>query len=853
MTHSESLRILVVEDNPGDFFLVGEYLKEGPWQLSISHAQRLSDGISQSRFNQFDLVLLDLSLPDSSGIEGVRRMLQTLNQVPLVVLTGMEDERYGVESMQLGAQDYLVKDQLNAPMLNKAIRYSIERARVRRIMSKQDRLFRVLTENSPTAKALMRPEGTFIFCTSSVRSVIGYDADDLLGKNAREIIHQEDIPELQAVIDLVLANPDKQPDLELRVKDSDGGYRWFQMGLANLLHDDQVNALVCTFWDITERRYAAEQIASSERRLSALIRSGSDLIWVIDTKGKFKYVSPNCLRVLGFQPDFLQGKNCFDFVFEEDIQFLREAFQLLNSSPQHASRPFRFRNSRGQWRWIETEMVNLLDDPAVNGIVFNSRDITEKVKAESELVRLSLIVEETPNAVVVTDGKGCITWTNRGFTNMTGYQLDEVLGKTPGSFLQGPDTDPAVMRFMRRCLDNQKPFEVEVLNYTRDRQPFWVRVQCQPLLNKAGELEQFFAIQTDITENKRQQELIKTSEERYRHLFEGSPAAILLWDPETTEILQVNQTAEREYGYHRQEFMRLRLIDIIADRQMLDALMGLPETLRLGQASKRLGVSRGIRRNGQVIAMERTAQLFNLNNREVVLMVELNVTEKVELEAALESERQARQQLVTDAVISAQEQERREIGIELHDNINQILASARLYLGLVQSTTPEPSPLIQETDKLINSAINEIRTLSHALIPPSLNESALLEALDHIIATTRKGSQLQITRSYNGLDESQLSEKLKLAIYRIVQEQFNNILKYAKASHISLQLKQDVDWVEMHIKDDGVGFDPSRKSKGVGLMNMRTRVSLFNGELRIITEPGKGCELIALFDCRVSN
>src|SRR5690606_23189122 len=176
------------------------------------------------------------------------------------------------------------------------------------------------------------------------------------------------------------------------------------------------------------------------------------------------------------------------------------------------------------------------------------------------------------------------------------------------------------------------------------------------------------------------------------------------------------------------------------------------------------------------------AHLVSFNGSEAVLLLEQNVTEKLELEATLEAERLARQQVVTDAVISAQEHERREIGIELHDNINQILASARLYLGLVKSVANENSNFLNETDKLINSAINEIRNLSHALIPPSLNESALLEALDHIIASTRKTSGLDISRSYHQLDESLMSDKLKLTIYRIVQEQFNNILKYAKAN-----------------------------------------------------------------------
>ena len=850
MEHTDQLRILMIEDNPGDYFLVGEYLKEGPWQLSMTHARRLSEGLNLAHNQSFDLILLDLTLPDSTGMEGVRQLLPFVNHIPLVVLTGMEDERYGVESLQMGVQDYLVKDQINAPLLIKTIRYSIERLRVRKVMSKQDRLFRVLTENSQIAKTLIQPDGNIVFGTSAARVILGLQGADPAERNLVEFIHPSDVPALQIAIDQTLGNPDLQPSLEIRITYADGSFCWCEMGLANLLHDEMVGALVCTFWDITERRRANELIAISERRLSALIQSGSDLIWVIDTRGHFQYVSPNCKKVLGFQPEFLLGKNYLDFVFEEDMAVLRDAFQQLTDKQEHTARPFRFRNAKGQWRWIETEMVNLLLDEAVNGIVFNSRDITEKIKSQHELQRLSLIVEETPNVVIVTDARGQITWVNRGFTNTTGYELSEVLGKSPGKILQGPDTDPSVVARMRHAIQNCQPFEAEVLNHTKSGEPYWISVHSQPLFNKEGELEQYFAIMTDITERRNQQALLRASEERYRNLFEGSPAAILLWEPESGRILQVNETAVQEYGYGRDEFVKLELSDIIADRQVYLELMQVAQDLKSGQRARRLGISRSIRRNGQIIAMERTAHHFAVDHQPVILMVEQNVTEKVELEAALETERLARQQLVTDAVISAQENERREIGIELHDNINQILASARLYLGLVQSTTPEPSPLIAETDNLINSAIDEIRTLSHALIPPSLNESALFDALDHIIAVTRRTSDLQIKRSWKDIDESSLPEKLKLTIYRIVQEQINNILKHAKASQVLISLEKGEDCLELRINDDGVGFDIAQKPKGVGFMNMKTRASLFNGGVQVLSAPGLGCELVVKLSCK---
>jgi signal transduction histidine kinase len=236
------------------------------------------------------------------------------------------------------------------------------------------------------------------------------------------------------------------------------------------------------------------------------------------------------------------------------------------------------------------------------------------------------------------------------------------------------------------------------------------------------------------------------------------------------------------------------------------------------------------------------------NDQPVMLSLATNITEKVFLERELEKERLIKQHEITEAVISAQEQERQELGSELHDNITQILAGSRLYLGLVKTELKEEHPYLIETDNLIKSAIDELRNLSHSLIPPSLNESELLEALHHIIEITQLASGIQISLDAPDFKETLTSDKLKLTIYRIVQEQLHNITKYASASKVNIRLVQHKEKIVLSIKDDGVGFDTEIKAKGVGLMNIKTRAALFNGEMRIISTPGNGCELSVCFN-----
>lgn len=202
---------------------------------------------------------------------------------------------------------------------------------------------------------------------------------------------------------------------------------------------------------------------------------------------------------------------------------------------------------------------------------------------------------------------------------------------------------------------------------------------------------------------------------------------------------------------------------------------------------------------------------------------------------------------MTNAVISAQEAERQEIGRELHDNINQILASARLYLGLGKTPGDTQPIYLGKSDELIQSAIDEIRTLSHSLIPPTLSEGHLKDNLLQLFENLASGIGTTIYHNMTELEEQYMEDNFKLSIYRICQEQFNNITKYAKANTIHFYLGNRNGNLELRIKDDGIGFDKTKKSNGVGLMNMKTRAALFNGTLDIQTAPGKGCELVVQF------
>ncbi|MET0391920.1 MAG: response regulator [Chitinophagaceae bacterium] len=216
-------------------------------------------------------------------------------------------------------------------------------------------------------------------------------------------------------------------------------------------------------------------------------------------------------------------------------------------------------------------------------------------------------------------------------------------------------------------------------------------------------------------------------------------------------------------------------------------------------------------------------------------------------EEMLKASEEEKQKEITDAVITAQENERHDIGRELHDNINQLLTTSRLFLGMLNPGSDKDRSLIGDAAKFIDNAIAEIRRLSHTLIPPSLERSRLKDSLIYIFEITSRATGLAISRDFAGFNEETASDKLKLAVYRIVQEQINNIIRHARASHIHVKLSHTDGETILSVKDDGVGFNTSQKSDGIGLKNITTRASLFNGRVQVLSSPGNGCELQVIF------
>lgn len=220
-----------------------------------------------------------------------------------------------------------------------------------------------------------------------------------------------------------------------------------------------------------------------------------------------------------------------------------------------------------------------------------------------------------------------------------------------------------------------------------------------------------------------------------------------------------------------------------------------------------------------------------------------NITEKKKLELALQEQQRREQIKLTATSLQAQEKERNSIAIELHDNVNQILVGTNVLLSVIRDYPDRARELISTCMDNLRSAIEENRKIAHELVSPDLTTETLLRQIHRLCQKMLHPAGLKTSIRDKDYDEDKLDTEKKLAVYRIVQEQCTNIIKYAKASTVDFSLSTTEQFFVMQIGDDGIGMEAASVTEGIGLKNIISRLSVFGGNLKIDTRPGQGFRL----------
>lgn len=334
-------------------------------------------------------------------------------------------------------------------------------------------------------------------------------------------------------------------------------------------------------------------------------------------------------------------------------------------------------------------------------------------------------------------------------------------------------------------------------------------------------------------ERKRSFMAVKESEQRYIDLFNLSPQPMWVFECETFKIVQANKAMIELYGYSEAELLSMTIMDI----KMQEDIPEFIELIKNRKSDSPLLRLQACHRkkSGEIVDMEIYSRNIILNNEYCRSVVAIDVTEKNQQDRR-----------IIKAIIKTQEDERYEIGGELHDNVCQLLAVSQLSLGMLKPSLAEDAiPLFDQCKDNIGMALTEIRNLSHRLAPVFFNDISLEVAFRKLIDSFKIDNKYCVAIYVDpSLGEYVINPDIQLNLYRIMQEQLRNIVKYSQGTEIELDVVIYQHMIRMKIADNGVGFNPQTVKSGIGLANMKRRAELFSGNFELSTSLGNGCTII---------
>ena len=600
--------------------------------------------------------------------------------------------------------------------------------------------------------------------------------------------------------------------------------------------DNAGEALTSSQTDMDQQNKAQRSNAESEQKYHTLFEQASDPIMVTDFNGDFADVNTAMCNLFGYSKEELLKMNIRHLINEEQLKKTPIRFDLLALGQQvFNNREMVHRD--GSTVYVEAN-VKKVDEGLVMAI---ARDVTKLKKAEEKIIaherQLQLFVEHSPAAIAMFDRD--MRYINVSGRWMKEYNLtgSDVIGRSHYDVF--PGIPQRWKEIHQKCLAGATEKNDEDSFPREDGTTEWLRWEIHPWYNVAGDIGGIMMLTEVITEKKNTEFALKEAETKFRNLVEKSMVGVYIM--QKGRYTYVNPVFAEIFGYDPGELIDSYPVEIVVHEEDRSIVLENVRARMSGETDSVHYEIRGVKKDGTMIWIEVFGSRTIYKGDTAIIGTLIDITQKKIMEKEILDQKVQEQKKITRAIIRAQERERNHIGRELHDNVNQILAGTKLYLGMAASTNPRLKETLGYPIELIDNSINEIRNLTGKQVTP-LRDINLEELIQQLLEKLNESTVIKSALLYK-LEDARIDDDLKLNIYRIVQEQVSNIIKHADAKNVNISLNATAGNIELIVADDGKGFNVNKKRKGIGISNITNRVESFNGKMAIKSSPGKGTEI----------
>ncbi len=381
---NKALKVLILEDVRSDVELIMLQFES----MDFDPVYKVTDKEQSYRklLDTFDpdLILADFTMPTFNGMKALKILRESDSVTPFIFVTGTLGEENAVMAIKTGATDFIAKERVEH--LPAAILRAFRERDERNIRLQEESKYRALIEHSSESTVIIDDDTSVKYVSPSITKVLGYKPEEILGSSIFTFFPSEEVKDRMKVLKKALNKREQTIHDECKIRSRSGKYIWVSATLSDHRKTQGIGGVVVNFHSIDERKAIEGEVRTSEMRFKSLTHEGTDLISVVTVDGEYTFVSGNHKRIVGYHTKDLVGKRPIDFVHPEDAFMVMQQLEKLKTRKRVKATPFRFRNASGKYHWLESVFTNLSDDDLVHGIVINSRDVTETVEKNQQLI-----------------------------------------------------------------------------------------------------------------------------------------------------------------------------------------------------------------------------------------------------------------------------------------------------------------------------------------------------------------------------------------------------------------------------------------------------------------------------------
>lgn len=598
---------------------------------------------------------------------------------------------------------------------------------------------------------------------------------------------------------------------------------------------------------------AARALAHREARFRSLVETANSAILQFDLQGRVVFFNEHAEKLFGYTEEELLGKTINTIVPPEDRHGvnLRDLIASIIASPERYAVNENENITRdGRRLWMSWSNQGVYDeDGNMIGVMSIGTDRTAERDSQRALAaseeRFRTFMDNSPASAFIKDGEGAIVYANLAGAAQFNMTVAEILGKNDYD-LWPPDVANRMIADDNRVRASGEPMQqteqVDVEGRLRSYLISRFRIPSPTGRSQVGVLAR------DITELVEAQQAREQTERRYRELIENAGTVVLLWDREGL-VRYANPYALQLFGYEEHELIGQNVMLLVPNTEVSGrSLERLAEGIARNPERYASFENENITKEGRRlwIAWSNRALYDASGNFDVIMAIGIDRSRQRQIEQALLENQQRLRRLASELSL-AEERERRRLAIEIHDNLSQTLAFAKMQIAaLLHSDCAEDftKPLANLQD-LLDTAVANTRSITFELSPPVLYQVGLEAAIEWLGDQTQQRHNIKFHYERDKADKP-LTENVRTVLFQAVRELFANMIKHSQATNVAVRMAVVEDYLQVIVEDDGVGFDPegvqwtAERTSGYGLFNIKERLEYIGGSLQIDSAPGRG-------------